>query len=123
MRLVLGQREGVGQPDAGEGQPGLALEERQVLDRPQRLVGRPVQHRRHIRRCDRAIAHALAAGLDLDQRLQPDHAAGAVAHQRHVKTARLGFAEDGLGHLVRAKGAGGGIAGNVDLHARISFRI
>ena len=123
MRFVIGQRERIGQPDAGEGQAGLALEEGQVFDRAQRLVGGPVKDRRDVRRPDRAKAGAPGVGFDLDQRFKPDHAAGAVADQRHVQTARLGFAQDGLCHLVRAKGAGSGVTGNIDLHARISSMI
>ena len=64
-----------------------------------------------------------AVRLDLDQRLQPDHPARAVADDLDRDAGGLGGGADRLGHGVGAERAGGGVAGDEDLHHRSASAI
>ena len=58
-----------------------------------------------------------AVGFHLDQRLQPDHPARAVAHQRQPSTPGARPRPcNGLGNLIGTKGNGGAVQRNVNLH-------
>ncbi|MNT43030.1 hypothetical protein D3C72_1794810 [compost metagenome] len=120
MRAVVVQRQRIGNTNAGEGQALLLLQERNLIGQAVRqrmraaLQQAGTEQRRHIRRADRAIGHAAGIGLHLDQRLQPEHAARAVAHDANVVAARAGLARDGAGHVVGAKRQRGGIARHED---------
>ena len=59
----------------------------------------------------------IAVRLDLDERLQPVHAARAVAHDDDVELAGLRFKRKRLGDAVGAEREGCGITGNVDANA------
>ena len=65
----------------------------------------------------RAVGDAAGRRFDLDQRLQPEQAARAVAHQIDVEAAALGLTREGGGDLVGAHGEGGGIARHKDADA------
>ncbi|MFO0632723.1 MAG: hypothetical protein U0168_07735 [Nannocystaceae bacterium] len=71
---------------------------------------------RDVRGRDRAVADAPLRRDDLDQRLEPDHAARAVAHQLDRASAGGGLRCDRDGDLVRAERACRGVAGNVHAH-------
>ena len=75
-QVVLG-RERVDHADPGEGDPLLTGEPGQLVDdsEAQRVVTTVERQPIHIRGCDRAVADPALRGLDLDQRLQPEHAA------------------------------------------------
>ena len=93
VRRIVVERHRIGDAAAREGQPRLPREERDRLDRPDRLrmpaPAGPRGDRRH-QRLDRAVtverpeAVPHAVDLDLDQRLQPQHPARAVAHDREL---------------------------------------
>ena len=76
-----------------------------VLEQPRHGLGR-----------HRAEAHPHPVPLDLDQRLDPDHAARAVADQRQGLAPARGLGADRLGHRIGAERAGGGVAGHPDPH-------
>ena len=90
MRLVIVQRQRVDHAHPGKGQPGLPLHPGQLLGQPQRL-GMRAQDRSNSPGTSASVIGPKpmrpASRLHLDQRLQPDHPARAVAHHRHV-TAR-----------------------------------
>ncbi len=126
MLAIVVQRLGIGDPAADKGQAGLALEERQLLRLADPLgVGAAFEQAggdqaRDIVGVDRAVADAAFGGLDLDQGLQLVHAARAVADEGDGE-ALLGRLDGyGASHLVSADRNGGGVAWNVDLHARAS---
>src|SRR5690606_36269521 len=63
---------------------------------------------------DRAEADAAGVGRDFDQRLQPEHAARAVAHELDVDAARLCLLGNGGRGFIGAQRQRVGIARNVD---------
>ena len=127
MRLVVVERQRIGDAAAGEGQPGLLLEERDFLGhahdaaRACRRRGNPTSNRLGTSPgVDRAIGNAAVAGRDLDQRLQPEHAARAVADDRRRRAPRaaasraIASATSSAPTRQRA-----GIARDVDRHAHV----
>ncbi|MCY1237955.1 hypothetical protein D9M72_506710 [compost metagenome] len=120
MRAVVIQRQRVGDADAGKGQALLLLQERDLFGQAVRqrmraaLQQASVEQRRHVCRADRSVGHAPRFGLHLDQRLQPEHAARAVADNAHVLVARGGFARNGARHIVGAQRQRGGVARHED---------
>ncbi len=126
--LVVVQRLRIGDPAAGERQARLALEERQLLGPADPLgMGTALEQargdqRRDLVGVDGPIADAALGGLDLDQGLQLEHAARAVADQMDVAAGLGGLDGEGAGHLVGADGERRRVAGNVKLqrHARAS---
>ena len=78
-----------------------------------------LEQARHVGRLHRAVGDAALRRLHFDQRLQPQHAARAVADDLDLAVALLGFGSDRLGDGIGAHRQRGGIAGNEDLdHAR-----
>ena len=73
-----------------------------------------VQQLSDIARLDRAVTNAGAVDVDLDERLEPEHAARPVAHDADVVTATGSLSRERDGDLVGADGAGRGVAGDVD---------
>src|SRR5262249_11372336 len=65
-------------------------------------------------RGDRAVGHPAVDGGDLDQRLEPEQAARAVADDADVQPARGRLPGHGGRHLVRADRAGRRVAGDED---------
>src|SRR5262249_46643769 len=65
---------------------------------------------------DGAEAMAYAADLDLDQRLEPQHAARAVADDLDRHPGRGGRTGDRCRHCVSSDGHGSGIPRNEDTH-------
>ncbi|MNN44994.1 hypothetical protein D3C81_1593070 [compost metagenome] len=116
MRAVVIQRQRVGDADAGKGQALLLLQERDLVGQAVRqrmraaLQQASVEQRRHVCRADRSVGHAPRFGLHLDQRLQPEHAARAVADDAHRLAAAGGFAFDRAGHFIGAQRQRGRIA-------------
>ena len=97
MAFVFVQVQRVDQPAARECQPRLARKEGNVLD-PAKAGQRAIQQRAHIGGRHRAIGQTPAVGLDLDQGLQPDHAARPVAHDLGIQTPRGDLLRQGVGH-------------------------
>ena len=108
MGLVVLERAGIDDADAGEGEPGLLLEERDVLDEAEEegmlaaFEHAGVEQAVDVRRLGRPVAYAALWPLDLDGRLQPIHAARAGAHDLDVEPARLRCLEQSARHLVGA---------------------
>ena len=104
--LVVGDRGRVDHADPGEahallrGQPGVLVDHADVRSRsPASTAGHVVG--RHV-----GVADPAGVGLDLDQRLEPEHAARPVADD--LGAGRL----EGGGHLVGADRDRGGVAGD-----------
>ena len=117
MRPIVVDRLRIGDPAAGEGEAGLALEEGQLVDQADavRMRRRPARGSPARRSGATArIADPARRGLDLQQRLELEHAARAVADDRSSRRPTAGR------HRVRADRAGGGIAGHEDPHAATS---
>ena len=100
MRGVVVEVERVDHADAGEGQPFLMREIRAFLDQAEAermlLAGEDgVEHRGGVLGADRAEADAALGRHGLDQRLDPEHAARAVADDAHLDPARLGRQRQG----------------------------
>src|SRR6185369_4835846 len=112
--------------DAFERQPLLACEIRNIFHTTKlQCVGAVVEEvgrkeRGNIALGYRPIAAALGTDDDLDERLEPAHAARAVALESHIDAARLRFTRDGARHALRAEGQRGGITGNVNHRAHQS---
>ena len=69
----------------------------------------------NVGRFHRAVGDAAVGRLDLDQRLQPQHAARAVADDLDLGVALLGLGGDRLGDVIGAHRKGGCIARYEDL--------
>ncbi len=129
VRQVVVEADRVGDADARERQALLALEPRQVRDPadPQRVRRRveqagPDQLRHEVGR-DRAIGDAIACGvLDLDQRLEPDHAARTGALQRDAGAAGGRGELQGGRRLVGAQRLRGGITRKVESYGHQRLR-
>ena len=123
MGAIVRQTQRIGQSRPGEGQPGLAGEEGQGLDRPEALGVRPARKQTgrheagHVGCVHRAIADASLRRLDLHQGLEGEQAAGAVAHHMDVDPGGAGGRGEGRGHLVGADGDGGHVSRHIDAHA------
>ena len=108
MGLVVLERAGIDDADAGEGEAGLLLEERDVLDEAEEegmlaaFEHAGVEQAVDVGRLGRPVAYAALWPLDLDGRLEPIHAARAGAHDLDVEPALLGGLEQSARHLVGA---------------------
>ena len=106
--LVVGDRGRVDDADPREahpalrGEPGVLVDDADAL----RVAG---QDRVDVGGGDVRVADPAVRGLDLDERLEPEHAARAVAHD--AGAGRL----EGLRHLVGTDRDGSRVAGDVDL--------
>ena len=122
MRFIIRNRQRIDHPTPGKGQAGLARQIGDLFHRTQRLgvALKIIKQKRHISGLHRAKPDAARLGLNLDQRFQPDHAAGAVADQLHRDVACFGFGHDRCGNLIGANRHGGGVQGHVNLHALAS---
>ncbi len=106
MGGVVLEAERVGDTAAREGQPPLAGEGRQGLDRSQPVGVIARQHLSGVGRCDRPVGDPARGGLHLDQRLEREEAAAAGAHD-----LRAGLREGG-GHPVGPQGDAGHVGRN-----------
>ena len=124
MSAVIGERERVGHADALEGQALLALQPVELAHRaePQLVSAASLEagfeQRGDILRHDRAIGDAPLRRLDLDHRLEPEHAARAVADDLDGGAARLRFPGDGLRHRLGTDREGGGVDRHEDADRR-----
>ena len=120
MGAVIGERKRVGDADAGKGQPLLARHpvERLGWAKTQAmLAGRRqacVEQRGDVRRRHGAIGDPPLRRFDLDQRLQPEHAARAVADDLDGDPATLRLLHDGSRDTLGADRKRGGIDRNKD---------
>src|SRR5208283_1903015 len=120
-RLIFGKRQRIGDSAALEGHAMLALPERMILDLADRELVRGaaektgVEERGDVLRRHIAVADAPLRRLDLNEGLQPQQAARAVAHDLDALPAGLRLLGDRCGDLVRAHGLGGHVEGNEDL--------
>src|SRR6185312_1786316 len=123
MGAIVGKRERIGDAATREGQALLALQVRNFFRQAEAkgMVGdgaeAGVEQMLDVRGLDRAEGDAAGLGLDLEQRLQPEQAARAVADQRDFDAAGVGGAAHGLRHFMGTDGEGGGIARHEDAHA------
>ena len=108
MGFVVLERARIDDADAGEGEPGLLLEERDVLDEAEgeRMLA-AVQHAGIEQAVDigglhRPVADTALRPRNLDRRLEPVHAARAGAHDLDVEAALLGGLEQSARHLFGA---------------------
>ena len=108
MGLVVLERAGIDDADAGEGEAGLLLEERDVLDEAEgegmlaAFEHAGVEQAVDIGGLGRSVAYAALRSLDLDRRLQPIHAARAGADDLDVNPALLRRLEQSARHVVGA---------------------
>src|SRR5262245_21560624 len=99
MSLVVLERAGIDDAAILEGEPGLLLEERDVLDEAEgegmlaTIQHAGVKQAVDIGRLHRPVADAALRPLNLNRRLEPVHAARAGAHDLDVKFALLGGLE------------------------------
>ena len=119
MGAIVRQRQGIDDTAAREGDAGLALEERDLLgpaDAQRMRRGRQAvdEQAGNVLHRHRTEADAATGGLDLDQRLQPEQAARAGAHDLDIEVLAPGHVEDRGGDLVGADGTGGCIAWDVE---------
>jgi len=125
MGAVAVEIDGVDDAAALEGEPCLPREEGMRLrpaDAQRMRVARQqsgIEQAVHVGRLHRAVADAALGGLDLDQRLQPHHAARAVAADGDVLPARGRHLGDPPGDAVGTDGLGAGIGGNPDRDAHV----
>ena len=88
-RLVLVGGDRVDDADAGEGDPLLAGQGRDLVGRAERERMRGAvdeagrEQRRDVGRRDRPVRDPAVGRRDLDERLEPQHAAGSGAHDPH----------------------------------------
>ena len=113
--------------DAGEGHALLRGEPVDLVDEAQGqgVVGAlgeaGVQEARDVAQGHGAVAHATGCGLHLDERLKPEHAARAVAHDLGVDPAVEQASLDRGSDLIGTDGAGGTVTRHEDAnHARTS---
>ena len=120
VRFVVVERARIDDAAAGEGEAGLLLEERMLLRHAdaQFVIAAAGDHRVenavHVVEFDRTVGNAALLGRDLEQRLEPVHAARAVAHDLDRDIALRGSCSDRGRNLVGAASDRGGVAGNVD---------
>ena len=120
MGAIVVERERIDDAAAREGQPGLALEPRNLVGKAMRermraAVGqRGVEHTGGIVRRDRTIGDPPCRRRDLDHRLEPVEPARAGAHDLDVEMARGRRLPQRGRDLVRADREGAGVAGNED---------
>ena len=128
MGAIIIERERIGDAAARKGQAVLALEIGNFLGQPeaQRMwlaVEEPgIEQAGHVLGRDRAIGDAAGRRFHLDQRLQPEQAARAVAHDRRIDLSRRELARDGAVDLLGPDRKRRGVAGNVDLDRHRRFR-
>ena len=90
VRDVVVERDGIGDADAREGEALLLREVGMLLGEAERervrlaLEESGVEQAGDVGGVDRAVGDAAGRRLHLDQRLEPEQAARAVAHQVHV---------------------------------------
>src|SRR5258708_21099932 len=103
--FVIFQAARIGDPDAGEGEAFLLLQVRDLSRDPvaqgMRLAGREVRVKQagHVLGLHRPVGHARAADIDLDQGLEPQKAARAVADELDGDSASPRLRDDGCGGL------------------------
>src|SRR6476620_5412826 len=108
MGLVVLERPRIDDADAGEGEPCLLLEERDVLDEAEgEGMLAAVQHAGIEQVVDigglhRPIADTALGPRNLNRRLEPVHAARAGAHDLDIEPALLGGLEQRSLHLFGA---------------------
>ncbi len=73
-----------------------------------------IEQARQVGRPDGAVADAALGGLDLEQRLQPQHAAAAVADEAGLDAAHHQLLAQHRGHGLGAHRHGGGIHRQVE---------
>ena len=125
VREVIGHRARIGDADASEGQPLLALEIRDLLGRSVRQrvalgsIARSgektgVEQARDRGGMHRTVGVAHAGHLDLHHRLEPEKPARSVADHLDVEVATLRFLGDRSRRGVGADRSGGRILGHED---------
>ncbi len=120
VRAVVIERQRIGDAHARERQALLVLEIGNLLGEAEVQAMRGPAEKSAaeevggVLRRDRPIGDAAGRGDDLHQGLQPEHAAGAVAHDLHVGIAAHGLVGDGARDLLGATRQCRGIAGDVD---------
>ena len=120
---VVGQAARIDDADAGEGEPLLFRQIRNlrgeaVAQRVRAAVQEiRVEQARHVGRLHRAVGHAALRRDHLDQRLQPVQAARAVAQQLHVQPAPLRLGRQRGGGGLGAERQRARVARNVDSDA------
>ena len=131
MRLVVVERQRVGDAAAREGQARLLGQERDLVGRAQPALVMAAREEAAVeqalarRRLHRPVGDAALVGRHLDHRLQEIGAARTVAHDLGLDAALGEFRRDRLGDLFGAERQRAGIAGNVDArdHERTSATI
>jgi len=119
MGAIVGERQRIDDAAAREGDARLALQEGNVLgpSHTQRMGSdrqAASKEARHVLGRHRPEADAATVGLDLDQRLEPEQAARARAHDLDRQALALGLVDDRGRDLVGADGAGRGVARHED---------
>ena len=128
MRLVIRERERIGDTGAGKGEPRLAGEPRDRVRHAETLRMRAalekagIKERRHLGRRHRAVGDPPRPRLHLDQGFEPGGAARAVAHDLDLGPAGRGPVPDRLHHLLGAERERGGLAGDEDPDRRAHDR-
>lgn len=108
---VVVDRQRVGDSDAGEGETFLVGEVGDRRDRAERervcAAGEEIggEEPRHVLLLHRAVGEASRRGVDLHHGFEPEHAAGAIAHQGDRLAAAGGFGGDRLRHALGAERA------------------
>ena len=129
MSLIVAERPRIDDAAAIEGEPGLALEPGDVVDRTEAepvllaVEHAAVEQTIDVADMDRAIADTALGPLDLDQRLEPIKPSRSCAHDLDIELALFeGLAEGGRDFL-GADAQRAGIAGDEDAraHACASF--
>ncbi len=126
---VVLDRHRIGDADAGEGQPLLALEigdlrgESEGQSMRLALEEPGIEQSGHIGRSHRAVGHPSRSGLDLDHRLEPVQATRPVPNQGDGEAADGGLGGDRPGDRFRSDGQGAGVAGDEDADGHAFPRI
>ena len=118
MGAVIIERQGVDDANAGKGEAGLAGHPWQGVYQAEGFGMTVRKQARHVGHGHRAVPCAACRRVNFDQGFQPDHAAGAVADEADVDANTRRFGHNGRSHIIGTKGAGGGVAGDINLHAR-----
>jgi len=123
MAPVVVERKRVGHAAAGEDEALLPSQIGNVLDPSERLrmaaTGQKpgVEQQRGVLGRQGTVTGSTFWRLDLDERLQPEKAAGAGPHDRNLEAANARLLRQSRGHGVRADGERGGIRRNEDARA------